>query len=58
MDLDDIVVPLAPEKPKFEDMSVAELTVLIAELEGEIARAREMIAAKQAVRGAADQLFD
>ena len=58
MDLDDIVVPPAPEKPKIEDMSVAELTGLIAELERQIAQAREMIAAKRAVRGAADQLFD
>ena len=58
MDLDDIVVSPAPQKPKFEDMSVDELTALIAELEGEIAQAREMMATKQTVRGAADQLFD
>ncbi len=58
MDLDDLVVPPAPEKPKLEDISIEELTRLIAELEGEIVRAREVIAAKQAVRGEAEQLFN
>ena len=53
----DLVSP-APEKPKLEDMSIEELTRLIAELEGEIVRAREVIAAKQAVRGEAEQLFN
>lgn len=58
MDLDDLE-PRAPEpKPKdLESMSIEALGDYIAELEAEIARAREMIAAKEAARGGADAVF-
>ena len=46
-----------PEKNDLETMSIERLGDYVAELEAEIARAREMIAAKKAVRGDADALF-
>jgi uncharacterized small protein (DUF1192 family) len=51
--------PLTPKPtPKnLEIMAVAELEAYIAELEGEIARARRMIATKRSIRGGADALF-
>ncbi len=42
---------------KLEPLSVEELNHYIAELRAEIERAREMIAAKEAVRGGAETLF-
>jgi len=58
MDPDD----LEPRKPKpalkpLDPMSIGELEDYIGELEGEIARVRAAIAAKQAVRSGADGLF-
>jgi uncharacterized small protein (DUF1192 family) len=51
--------PLTPKPaPKnLEIMAVAELEDYIAELEGEIARARKMIEVKRSIRGGADALF-
>ncbi len=58
MDEEDLV-PLRPkpDKKNLETMSIERLGDYVAELEAEIARAREMIAAKKAVRGDADALF-
>ena len=58
MDEEDLV-PLRPkpDKKDLETMSIERLGHYVAELEAEIARAREMIAAKKAVRGDADALF-
>lgn len=58
MDTDD----LEPQKkrhepPVLERMSVKELNDYVAELEAAIARAREVIKAKQQARGAADSVF-
>jgi len=51
--------PLTPKPaPKnLEIMAIAELEDYIAELEGEIARARKTIATKRSIRGGADALF-
>jgi len=54
--------PELPSKPAFKPpdlatWSVEELEAYIARLEAEIARAREGIAAKQSIRGAAEALF-
>ncbi len=51
--------PLTPKPaPKNLDiMAVAELEDYIAELEGEIARARRTIEIKRKIRGGADSLF-
>ena len=51
--------PLTPKPaPKnLEIMAVAELEDYIAELEGEIARARRTIETKRSIRGGADALF-
>jgi uncharacterized small protein (DUF1192 family) len=46
-----------PAKRNLEIMSVDELEALIAELEGEITRIRQAIAAKHGHRNAADAFF-
>ena len=46
-----------PAKKDLTPMAVAELEVYIGELEAEIARARDEIAAKRKQRSGADQLF-
>ncbi len=45
------------ERPNLEVMGIAELEAYIADLEGEIARAREMIGAKTSHRGTAESFF-
>ena len=42
---------------KMDNLSVEELTEYIARMEAEIARAREMIAAKQKMREGAESVF-
>lgn len=56
MDQDEPIALSAP-KPNLEVMSVEELEDLIAELEAQIAEAREMIAAKRDARSDADSYF-
>jgi uncharacterized small protein (DUF1192 family) len=58
MDTDDVEAPV-PKEPaaKLETLSIAELERRILELEAEIARIREAISDKQAVRGDAEALF-
>ncbi|MBW7852485.1 MAG: DUF1192 domain-containing protein [Rhodospirillales bacterium] len=46
-----------PERKNLEPLSVAELKEYIADLEAEIARARQMIAAKEQGRQGAESLF-
>ena len=46
-----------PEAKKLEEMSIEALREYIAELESEIARAREVIAGKQAARQGAESVF-
>ncbi len=58
MDTDDVAPPPKPEgAPDLETLSIAELQEHIAALRAEIARAEAAIAAKQAQRGSAEQLF-
>lgn len=47
----------APTARNLEIMGVAELNAYIEELEGEIARARAVIAAKQSARAGAESFF-
>jgi uncharacterized small protein (DUF1192 family) len=51
--------PLTPKPAvkNLETLSVGELEDYIAELEGEIARARHAITLKRSIRGGADALF-
>ncbi len=58
MDTDDLEPPRTPPgKPDLHAMSLEQLTEYIAEMEEEIARVREVIAAKEEARGAADAVF-
>ena len=58
MDTDDLEpVKKKPEPKKLEEMSVEALGDHIAELEAEIARAREAIALKEEARRGADSVF-
>ncbi len=58
MDEDDLRPLKAKPQPKnLDPMSVAELNAYIAELEGEIARARAEIAKKDRIRSGAEALF-
>ena len=58
MDLDDLEPRNQPKKPRdLGPMSVAELEAYIGDLEGEIVRAREAIAAKRSQRSSADSFF-
>ncbi len=57
MDEEEVGLMPIPEMVKLEDMSIEELTELIATLEGSIVRARKMITSKQKVRGDAEQVF-
>ena len=58
MDIDDLEPRKAAVKPKdLDGMAIAELHDYIAALEGEIARARAKIAAKEAHRTGAASLF-
>tara|TARA_Y100000588_G_scaffold185841_1_gene199703 strand:+ start:455 stop:631 length:177 start_codon:yes stop_codon:yes gene_type:complete len=57
MDEEEVSVMPVPEMVKLEDMSIEELTELIATLEGNIVRARKMITSKLKVRGDAEQVF-
>ena len=57
MDEEEVSVMPVPEMVKLEDMSIEELTELIATLEGNIVRARKMISSKLKVRGDAEQVF-
>ncbi|HYM31731.1 MAG TPA: DUF1192 domain-containing protein [Candidatus Cybelea sp.] len=59
MDTDDIAPPpkKTPQPVNLETMSVAELEARIGDLEAEIRRTREAIAAKQKARGSADSFF-
>ena len=58
MDTDDLEPKLPKPKPKdFDDMSIEALNEYIAELEAEIVRAREAIAAKETARQGADAVF-
>ena len=55
-DLDGLTVKL-PDPIKLETMGIEELENRISELEDEIARIREVIDSKKAVRGDAESLF-
>jgi uncharacterized small protein (DUF1192 family) len=58
MDIDDLEPQHQKPKPKnLDDMSIEALREYIAELEAEIARADEAIAAKQAAQNDADSVF-
>jgi uncharacterized small protein (DUF1192 family) len=58
MDVDDLEPrSVVPEPKNLEVMSIEALKDYIAELEAEIARAREIIAAKEAARTGADAVF-
>ena len=58
MDLDDLEPAKKPPKPKdLSTWSVEELDAYIARLEAEIARVREVVAAKQSHRSGAEALF-
>ena len=58
MDEDDLTPLRQPAKPRdLAPMAVAELEAYIAELEAEILRVREAIAAKRKQRGGAESLF-
>jgi len=59
MSMDDDLEPRKRsfEPRKLEPLSIKELEAYIGELEGEIARARAAIQAKNAQRGAADSIF-
>lgn len=55
-DLEDLSVE-RPEPVKLETLGIEELERRISELEEEIDRIREVVAAKRAVRGDAESLF-
>ena len=58
MDTDDLEPLWTPlDKPDLQTMSLEQLVEYIAEMEAEIARAKEVIAVKQDARGAADAVF-
>lgn len=58
VDEDDLVPLRQPAKRRdLGPMAIAELEAYIAELEAEISRAREAIAAKRTQRGGAENLF-
>ncbi len=58
MDEDDLAPLRQPPKPRdLTPLAIAELESYIAELEAEIRRAREAIAAKRKQRGGAEGLF-
>ena len=58
MDADDLEPRKEKPKPKnLDEMSIEALQEYIAELESEIVRARESIAAKQSAQAAADSFF-
>lgn len=58
MDVDDLEPRAKPQALRnLEPMSIAELTGYIVELEGEIARVREAITRKQAVKAGAEAFF-
>ncbi|MFQ5984854.1 MAG: DUF1192 domain-containing protein [Alphaproteobacteria bacterium] len=58
MELDDLEPRAPAPKPKdLESMSIEALHEYIAELEAEIARAREVIAAKEVARSSAESAF-
>ncbi len=58
MDEEDLQPPEKTPAPKvLETMSTEELEGYIKEMEGEIARAREMIEAKKKLRNGAESLF-
>ena len=46
-----------PEPKKLDEMSIEALKDYVAELEGEIARARDAIAVKEQARAGADAVF-
>ena len=54
-DLEPLRTPLG--KPDLQTMSLEHLVEYIAEMEAEIARAKEVIAVKRDARGAADAVF-
>jgi uncharacterized small protein (DUF1192 family) len=53
----DDLPPPKPAPKNLETLSLAELEAYIGELEGEIARTRQVMAQKRAIRGGADALF-
>ncbi len=58
MDTDDLEPKPKPKgPPDLETLSIVELKEHIAALEAEIARAKAVIAAKEASRGSAEQFF-
>jgi len=57
LDPDDPPPPPKPGPRNLETLSIAELEAYIGELETEIARTRQTIAKKRAIRGGADALF-
>lgn len=58
MDTDDLEPRLPKPKPKdLDDMSIEALHEYIADMEAEIVRVREAIAAKEAARQGADAVF-
>ena len=58
MDTDDFAPLWTPlDKPDLQTMSLEQLVEYIAEMEAEIARAKEVIAVKRDARGAADAVF-
>ena len=58
MDTDDLEPVRTPlDKPDMQTMSLEQLVEYIAEMEAEIARAKEVIAVKRDARGAADAVF-
>ena len=58
MDTDDLEPVWTPaDKPDMQTMSLEQLVEYIAEMEAEIARAKEVIAVKRHARGAADAVF-
>tara|TARA_B100001245_G_C22652866_1_gene320475 strand:+ start:382 stop:564 length:183 start_codon:yes stop_codon:yes gene_type:complete len=58
MDTDDLEPVWTPlDKPDLQTMSLEQLVEYIAEMEAEIARAKEVIAVKRDARGAADAVF-
>ena len=58
MDTDDLEPLWTPlDKPDLQTMSLEQLVEYIAEMEAEIARAKETIAVKRDARGVADAVF-
>ena len=58
MDTDDLELPAQKvDKPDLQIMSLVQLSEYIAELESEIARAKETIEVKRDALGAADAVF-